>query len=120
MWTWDQRAGILSRNGTNISKGYSGLDYGKNNPDKQNVPGIGPIPQGEWSMIGCGDNPHTGPCSIVLSPNAGTNTYGRSAFLIHGDSLSNPGEASHGCIILPRIIREEIWASNDHTLNVIE
>jgi len=51
-----------------------------------------------------------------LSPSAATNTFGRSAFLIHGDNLSHT--ASHGCVILRRDVRERISASTDRTLVV--
>src|ERR1035438_5538324 len=47
------------------------------------------------------------PCNAVqaLTPESGTNTFGREGFLIHGDSVQNPGTASHGCIILPQLGR---------------
>lgn len=40
-------------------------------------------------------------------------------FRIHGDSIRAPGTASHGCIILPRAIRDRIWASGDRALQVV-
>lgn len=43
---------------------------------------------------------------------------GRSGFLIHGDSIAHTGQASHGCIILPRSVREQIAASGDDELEV--
>ena len=120
MWTWDQSAGELSHNGKLISKGYSGRDRGKNNPSMQSAVGVGPIPRGLWRMLKVYDSSATGPKTIWLEPKAGTDTCGRSAFRIHGDSIRNPGTASHGCIILPRIVREQIWSSGDHDLTVIE
>jgi hypothetical protein len=45
--------------------------------------------------------------------------FGRSGFLMHGDNIRLPGTASEGCIILPRDLREAIWNSADHTLEVI-
>ena len=45
--------------------------------------------------------------------------HGRVAFQIHGESRSNPGNASKGCIVLPRSIRERIWTSSDTLLNVV-
>ena len=62
----------------------------------------------------------TGPFTLVLAPAPGTETHGRSAFRIHGDSIRLPGTASHGCIILPRPVREAIWASGDRDLEVVE
>jgi len=44
---------------------------------------------------------------------------GRSAFLIHGDSIAAPGTASHGCIILARPDRERIAESGVKQLVVV-
>lgn len=119
MWTWDQSAGELSRDGEVVSRGYSGSGRGKNNPSMQAAKGVGPIPRGDWRITGVKDSPNTGPFTIVLQPNADTDTCGRSDFRIHGDSIARPGEASHGCIILPRSVREAIWNSKDRMLRVI-
>ena len=118
MWTWDQSAGLLTRAGRSW-RGYSGAARGKNNPAMQAAVGVGPIPQGRWTITGRHDSVNTGACTLVLTPNTGTETFGRSAFRIHGDSIAHPGNASHGCIILPRAVRDAIWASGDRALNVI-
>lgn len=120
MFIWDQSAGILYRNGKIVAKGYSGRDYGLNNPDAQNAQGIGPIPRGIWSIIGRKDNGSTGPLTLILEPQPGTDTCGRSQFRIHGDNAKLNKTASHGCIILPRHIRQLIWDSKDTVLSVIE
>lgn len=120
MWVWDQSKGELDHDGLFISNGYSGLDAGKNNPALQSAVGIGPIPRGQWKIITVYNSPQTGPFTLWLDPCAGTDTCGRSAFRIHGDSIKKPGKASHGCIILPRPIREKIWNSGDHSLTVVE
>jgi hypothetical protein len=46
--------------------------------------------------------------------------FGRSAFYIHGDLVSAPGQhlASEGCIILAREIRNTIGESGDTSLIV--
>ena len=119
MWTWDQSAGLLSRAGKSW-RGYSGATNGKNNPSMQAAKGVGPIPRGRWTITGRKDSPNTGPCTLVLAPDAGTETCGRGDFRIHGDSIANPGTASHGCIILPRPVRDAIWASGDRELEVVE
>ena len=54
-----------------------------------------------------------------LTPQSGTNTYGRDGFLIHGDNTAMNHTASHGCIILPRIVRAGIDASDDKVLEVV-
>lgn len=119
MWTWDQSAGELYRDGTLVSTGYAGAGRGKNNPSLQAAVGVGPIPRGDWAIGGPFNSPTTGPFTLMLAPMEGTDTCGRSAFRIHGDSIKNPGNASHGCVILPRHIRELIWQSKDRVLRVI-
>ena len=120
MWIWDQSKGELSREGKVISRGYSGRGRGKNNPSMQSAVGVGPIPRGAWRILKHYDSSATGPFTLWLEPKIGTDCCGRSAFRIHGDSIKNPGTASHGCIILPRVIREQIWASEDRDLLVVE
>jgi hypothetical protein len=55
----------------------------------------------------------------VIQDLAPTGTSPRTGFLIHGDSIEHPGTASHGCIIMPRAIREAIAQNDDHDLNVV-
>ena len=43
-----------------------------------------------------------------LLPAPGTNTHGRSGFLIHGDNVMKDKSASEGCIILGPKIRQQI------------
>jgi hypothetical protein len=117
-WTWSQSAGRMTRGETQMS-GYSGGGAGKNNPLMQDVSNVGPIPQGAWTMTGVEQTGGPSPFTIVLVPEAGTQTFGRSGFRIHGDSINAPGAASHGCIILGRPDREAIWASGDHDLSVV-
>ncbi len=120
MWKWDQSAGELIRDGKVIATGYAGAAAAKNNPAMQDAQGMGPIPRGRWRMVAVKDSPNTGPFTIVLEPEPGTDTRGRGDFRIHGDSVRNPGSASHGCIILPRAVREQVWNSGDHELEVVE
>lgn len=54
-----------------------------------------------------------------LTPMAHTYTYGRSGFMIHGDSLAHPGQASDGCIVLDQQYRSMIWLSGDHVIEVV-
>ena len=119
MWTWDQSAGAMSRAGKVLCHGYAGHDWGKNNPDAECVQGIGPLPRGKYKMTALRlTGASTGPYTIVLEQVEG-DSHGRSAFRIHGDSIKLPGTASHGCIILPRVYRRQIWESGDHDLEVI-
>lgn len=120
MWTYAQKTGELLLNGKHIANGYSGFDSGKNNPDMQAVPNAGPIPQGGWTIVGPPVNTADhGPFVLRLQPADGTVTFGRAGFLMHGDSIGNPGCASHGCIIMPRNIREQVWQSGDTSLEVV-
>lgn len=119
MWIWQQSAGALSRAGKIIGRGYSGAGRGKNSPSMQAAVGVGPIPAGQWRFVSVGDSPNTGPYTIVCAPGQNTNTFGRSAFRVHGDSIAHPGAASHGCIILPLAVRRAIWSSGDRDLTVI-
>jgi hypothetical protein len=123
-WKYDQSSGVLTHDGAHVATGYSGREWGKNNPAAQDARGIGPIPAGRWRITERYDSRNVGPAALKLEAvdgvaddtHAGT---GRSAFRIHGDSIRSPGTASHGCIILPRAIRDRIWASGDRDLVVV-
>jgi hypothetical protein len=119
MWTYHQKTGdFLDPNGERVATGYAGRGKGKNNPDMQHVKMEGPIPCGLWKMVSIRDSGNTGPFTIVLEPMPGTETFGRGDFRVHGDSKSSPGNASHGCPITSRPIRERMWYSTDHVLEV--
>ncbi|MGC2473676.1 MAG: tlde1 domain-containing protein [Candidatus Sulfotelmatobacter sp.] len=119
-WTYSQKTGDLEQDGTHVATGYSGAGEGKNNPEKQSVPNVGPIPQGDWTVTGPPANTSEhGPYVLRLNPVAGTETFSRSGFLMHGDSKAHPGCASEGCVILPRTVREQVWTSGDHDLKVV-
>jgi hypothetical protein len=49
----------------------------------------------------------------------GHNARGRTLFRIHGDSVKQPGEASSGCIILGRTLREAINSGKIKLLLVV-
>jgi len=125
MWTYIQKTGELLHDGEHAADGYSGYNNpetgqeGKNNPDLENVPEIGPIPVGTYSIGTPHDTLTHGPFVLPLEPDSGNQMFGRSAFLIHGDSKVEPGTASRGCIIMARAIREQVAASGDTSLQVI-
>lgn len=97
--------------------GYAGFGVGKNNPDKESVKNIGPLPKGKYTIGQPYNSAKTGPFTLPLTPFPENEMYGRSAFQIHGDN--GLGTASHGCIILPRAVREEIHNCTDKILTVI-
>lgn len=120
-WVYTQNSGRLTDpTGTLQGVGYSGSGIHKNDPDSQNLPNLGPIPCGLWhakTMVW--QTAAHGPYVIVLEPDAATETFGRSGFLMHGDSVVDPGTASEGCVIQSRDVRELFWNSEDHDLLVI-
>lgn len=118
--------------------GYAGRGEGKNNPIMQDVragcrfsqgewapvDGLtaedwGPLPAGIYTMQPPQMTATHGPFVLWLSPDESNEMFGRSEFGIHGDSWEHPGLASEGCICVVRGLRESIWASGDHRIQVI-
>jgi hypothetical protein len=120
MWTYRQSTGDLLLNGKLVATGYSGRESGKNNPKMQDVSNTGPLPRGRYVIGAAYDSKSRGPQCIMLIPDAANQMFGRGDFRIHGDSIKSPGSASHGCIIMPRNVRDRIVASPDKVLEVIE
>ena len=119
MWIYEQRTGRIFKDDQLVGVGYAGSPTGKNNPDMQEVAQTGPLPTGAYSIEAPQNSPHTGPYTLDLTPDPENRMFGRSEFRIHGDSVEHPGTASEGCIIMPRAIREQIWNSGDHQLEVV-
>ena len=117
-WNYSQSTGALTRNGTLVDVGYSGCDDGLNNPADQAIPDEGPIPVGTYDISPAFTHPVCGPVSMRLDPQVGTDTLGRSGFLIHGDNQAMNHTASHGCVILPKGTRMAIDGSDDRVLVV--
>jgi Protein of unknown function (DUF2778) len=115
-WKYVQRTGSLFQDSTLVDTGYAGKGSGKNNPDEQCVADEGPIPRGWWGILPATD---TGPTKLSLPLSPDGETCGRSGFFIHGDSITNPGNASHGCIILKKSTRQQIDDSDDKRLQVV-
>ncbi|MCC8392702.1 DUF2778 domain-containing protein [Paraburkholderia sp. MMS20-SJTR3] len=119
-WIYGHTSKKLYYNDTLIDqRGYSGNGDGLNNHSMQHVRDVGPIPVGEYEIGAPFRHAHTGPYSMRLTPISGTHTFGRSGFMIHGDSRSDPGNASKGCLVLAGRIREKIWNSGDRVLKVV-
>jgi hypothetical protein len=119
MWIYTQATGWLSKSGKNLYRGYSGSPEGKNNPQMEDRHNVGPIPTGKYSIGQPHDTSTHGPYVLSLTPDPKNIMFGRAGFLIHGDSIANPGTASQGCIILPKAARELIYQSGDHDLEVV-
>lgn len=100
--------------------GYSGRAEGLNNPDKQYIRNLGPIPIGDYIIDWAEDFPDTvGPLAMRLIPQTVAQLRGRSGFLIHGDNSKKNFTASHGCIILTRATRTATNNSAFRLLRVI-
>ena len=99
--------------------GYAGAADGKNNPEMQSVHNVGPLPVGLYDIGEPRNTPKHGPFVLPLTPHPENEMYGRSEFLIHGDSIAAPGTASEGCIIMNRIVRNHIAESGDTVLRVV-
>lgn len=119
MWTWEIDTGTLrSAAGTVVGSGYAGAPDHINLAISQALKDRGPIPEGRYLIDPPVDTRTHGPFVLWLTPNPSNQMFGRSGFGIHGDSVVHPGTASEGCIILARAIRQIIWASGDHHLQV--
>jgi Protein of unknown function (DUF2778) len=115
-WTYSQSTGQLTRNGQNVATGYSGTGHGRNNPDLESQRNVGPIPRGRYTIGPPQDTRTHGPHVLELTPD-GHNALGRAGFLIHGDNTRH--DASLGCVVLPRDIRDQISNSGDNQLEVV-
>lgn len=125
--TYEQSTGLWkSGDGRVLAECYSGYQIGKNNPAAQDKVGVGPVPQGWYTLAGPehagpGETSPHGPYVIRLVPDPENEMWGRGGFLVHGDSIQHPGTASHGCIIplkgrvdsdvvlTGRPLREALW-----------
>lgn len=110
-----QATGELDIDGHFEGFGYSGTGEGRNNPEMEAVQSVGPIPRGKYSVGAMRDGGTLGPMVFDLLPQ-GHSAHGRSLFRIHGDNKTH--DASHGCIVAGRSVREEIASSAQSTLLV--
>jgi hypothetical protein len=102
-----------------LGSGYAGKGVAKNNPAFQQIKETGPLPQGTYE-IGVPHNTDThGPYVMNLTPKPENNMFGREAFLLHGDSIKKPGEASLGCPVLGPELRKIIGGSGYKILEVV-
>jgi hypothetical protein len=117
---YKQSTGQLFRpDGSIRGTGYAGRGEGKNNPAMENIEGTGPLPQGYYTAQEPRDDPKVGVYAMPLDPSSLNEMFGRSAFFMHGDSAEHPGEASEGCIVMPKDVRLNFWLDSDHLIKVI-
>jgi hypothetical protein len=95
-----------------IGYGYSGKACALNDIHRQNIQGVGPLPAGTYIVESIYDDPERGKHTCKLLPLTTDKMYGRSGFLIHGDTLAEAHDASDGCIIVPFLIRSMFMAQD--------
>lgn len=115
---------LYDPSGAEVCKGYAGGNEGKNpeainNPDMCNVPRTGPLPPGLYTMQEPVEHSKLGPYAIPLSPDPSNQMFNRGGFYMHGDTTPS-GNASEGCIIMPRAIRERTYQSDDKQIRVVK
>jgi hypothetical protein len=115
---YHQATGKVTLGDTEMGQGYSGKGDAKNNPDKEELKNAGPIPRGLYT-IGKAREYKKMPNCFDLTPD-GHDARGRTEFLIHGDSKTDPGNASEGCIILSPDVRKKIAESGISKLRVVK
>lgn len=96
------------KKGTRLGAGYSGHPPYVNDPDAEALASRGPIPRGTYRAIGPFDHNTLGPMVWFLAPDPANRMQGRSGFFIHGDNAFGNRSASHGCIVLPRLVRAKL------------
>lgn len=104
------------------SQCYAGRGIGRNDPDWQDVKDVGPTPVGPWQIGPGEDRPgRTGDMSLPLSPLPGNDVFNTkrtpNKFWIHGNNRSD--NASKGCPVCPRPIRDAINDRGGGTFHVI-
>jgi len=123
MWVYEQIAGRISQNNVTLTDtAYSGHQPHVNDPAAENIPFEGPIPRGLYTITGMEDSPHTGPMTLILTPDPSNEMFGRKDFRIHGDDIHKPGQhcASDGCIVAGPGPRMTMWNSPDHLVQVVD
>lgn len=105
---------------------YSGHRAYANQPSAENLPGLGPIPRGNYTMTELLRDTHMGPVAIHLQPDDETmqriREMGREpwSFFAHADSMAHDHNASAGCLVCVEgtVGVMSLWDSADHALVV--
>ena len=104
--SFNQFTGIF----TDGKDGSSVQSYSRFKGEKdQTKKDLGPIPEGKYTVGNTCKGPETR-CNLIPDPS--TNTFGRSAFQIHGDDGKNDQSASKGCVILNQKDRANLKAGD--------
>lgn len=98
---------------------YAGRSRHINRASSDHLKGLGPLPGGEYRLVGPQIHPRLGPIAFRLNPYLGNDMKGRGDFWIHGDNSKMDRSASSGCIILARRHRLVIADSRARHLQVL-
>ncbi len=119
-WIYEQSTGIIrDRQGAIAGVGYSGGGTFRNRPSAQMLAKCGPIPRGFWDVLGPRDIPDCGFYVLRLQPYIDTKTFGRDLFLVYGSCFDRADEPLMDRIVLPFVVRKQIWESGCHILQVV-
>jgi hypothetical protein len=122
VYVYSQRTGELKVGNDVLGKGFSGTGAGRNNPAMQNQPKVGPIPVGDYGIVGkgpVGKGKAPNETMIRLLPIAGaSNTFGRfgpEPFAITPDTGINAASE----VVMPREVIERIEVRNGLPWNLL-
>jgi len=121
MWRYEQETGRLTTPwGSPCGKGYSGHGDGLNNPKMERIAGVGPIPRGRYTICAAYADSHLGPYVMPLAPINGTNTFGRTGFLVSGEPVTVEDERERlgESVVLTFMARSVLYATSDRELEV--
>lgn len=124
VFTYQQKTGqFWDHNGNEYYLGYAGslTGNGKNDPEKQHVRNVGPLPRGLYLMEEVSHHDKFKRC-IRLVPEDESIMFNRDAFYIHGFSSKKPDDSSLGCPIMSKNWRHalcDLAASHTVYLKVI-
>lgn len=95
-----------------LGPGYAGKGVWRNNPYRQDVHMLGPLPTGVYRIGKPVDHPEEAPelgkYVMKLVPDPGNNMFGRSGFYCHGENPAHFGESSDGCVVMDAVSRVKI------------
>ncbi|XQS17336.1 tlde1 domain-containing protein [Citrobacter telavivensis] len=97
---------------------YSGRPEFWNDSANECVINKGPLPRGTYTIGPAFNHPRTKAYTLRLTPFIENQMCGRDGFMIHGNSVAHPTQASDGCIILNLSGRKTINDSTDKILVV--
>jgi hypothetical protein len=120
MWTQEQSSGhLISPEGEVYAMGYSGHGAGVDNPADQNIPNVGPVPVGLYTIGAPVNGTHLGDGAMPLTPDPTNVMFGRSGFWMHQDNVKHDESASEGCIVQILAVLQAVAASSDKRLQVV-